>query len=174
VDTLVAEASLGAWRIVEAVSGNAGPFELAVSWSSGDGAGQEARVTVARGTRFSLYAASLKIRAANLSSRDNRVTVMVSDGYCVSDNVWERDLEGTGEAMSVELPPFARAVRLDTGSADALPACRLRLLDGLGVARAEVRGDGQPPGGLLLGGAGALRVTVPSKVPFRLTFTLSL
>jgi len=174
VDTLVAEAGLGAWRIIEVMSGNAGPFELHLSWSSGDGAGQELRLTVARGTRLSLYAASLKIRAANLAPRDNRVTVTVSDGYCVSDNVYELRLEGTGEVQTVDLPPFARAVRLDVASSEVLPACRLKLLDGSGVARAEVLGDAQPEGGLLLGGAGGLRVIVPSKVSFRLIFTLSL
>ena len=56
VDLLSAEACQGTWRIVEVVSASGGPFELRLAWSAGDGAGQEAKMTVARGTRFSIFA----------------------------------------------------------------------------------------------------------------------
>ena len=175
MDTLVAEASLGTWRIIEAVSGTGAPFELQIGWSSGDGAGQEARMTVARGTRFSIFAATLKLRAANLSGRDNRVIVMASEGYCVSENHYEVRGEGDAAGPSeVTIPPFARAVRLDTSPASGLIASVLSLQDGLGVTRAEVMGDDQPAGGLPLAGAGALFVQVPVNHNYRVTFTLSL
>lgn len=175
VEILSAEACAGAWRIVEGVSGSGGPFELAVSWSSGDGAGQEAKITVARGTRFSIFASSLKVRAANLSSRENRVIVMVSEGYCVSENHYEvRGEGGANEAVPIEIPPFARSVRLDTSPASALVGSTLYLNDGLGTTRAEVPGDAQPSGGLPIAGAGALLVSVPTATHYRVTFTLSL
>ena len=175
VDTLVAEACQGAWRIVEVVSGSGGPFELVVSWSSGDGAGQEAKMTVARGTRFCIFAASLKLRAANLSSRDNRVSAMVSDGYCVSENHYEvRGEGGSNEPVPIEIPPFGKNVRLDTSPASGLVSSTLFVNDGLGTTRAEVLGDEQPAGGLPLAGAGALLAEVPAGVSYRVTFTLSL
>ena len=150
VDHLVAEACAGTWRIVEVVSGSGGPFELVVAWSSGDGAGQEAKMTVARGTRFCIFASSLKVRAANLSSRENRVSCMVSEGYCVSENHYEvRGEGGSNEPVPIEIPPF-------------------------GTTRAEVLGDEQPAGGLPLAGAGALLVEVPAGTSYRVTFTLSL
>ena len=155
VDHLVAEACAGAWRIVEVVSGSGGPFELVVAWSSGDGAGQEAKMTVARGTRFCIFASSLKVRAANLSSRENRVSCMVSEGYCVSENHFEvRGEGGSNEPVPIEIPPFARSVRLDTSPASGLMSSTLYVNDGLGTTRAEVLGDEQPSGGLPLAGFG--------------------
>ena len=175
VDTLIAEACAGTWRIVEVVSGSGGPFELVVGWSSGDGAGQEAKMTVARGTRFCIFAASLKVRVANLSSRDNRVTVMVSEGYCVSENHYEvRGEGGSNEPVPIEIPPFARSVRLDASPTSGLIGSTLYVNDGLGTTRAEIQGDEQPAGGLPLAGAGALLVDVPAGVSYRVTFTLSL
>ena len=175
VDHLVAEACAGAWRIVEVVSGSGGPFELVVAWSSGDGAGQEAKMTVARGTRFCVFASSLKVRAGNLSSRENRVSCMVSEGYCVSENHYEvRGEGGSNEAVPIEIPPFARSVRLDTSPASGLVSSTLYVNDGLGTTRAEVVGDEQPAGGLPLAGAGALLVDVPAGTSYRVTFTLSL
>lgn len=175
VDTLVAEACLGAWRIVEVVSDTGGPFEIVVTWSSGDGAGQRAKLTVARGTRFCIFAASLKVRVANLSSRENRVTVMASEGYCVSENHYEvRGEGGSNEPVPIEIPPFARAVRLDTSPASGLVGSTLTVHDGLGTTRAEVPGDAQPAGGLPLAGAGALLVLVPTGAAYRVTYTLSL
>ena len=175
VDHLVAEACQGTWRIVEVVSGSGGPFELVVAWSSGDGAGQEAKMTVARGTRFCIFASSLKVRVGNLSSRENRVSCMVSEGYCVSENHYEVRGEGDAAGPSeITIPPFARAVRLDTSPASGLTGSVLSLQDGLGVTRAEVMGDDQPAGGLPLAGAGALFVQVPVNHNYRVTFTLSL
>ena len=175
VDTLVAEACQGAWRIVEVVSNTGAPFEVVVGWSSGDGAGQEAKLTVSRGTRLSVFASSLKLRVANLSSRENRVTVMASEGYCVSENHFEvRGEGGSNEPIPIEIPPFAKAVRLDASPASGLVSSTLYVNDGLGTTRAEVPGDVQPAGGLPLGGAGALLVSVPAGVSFRVTFSLSI
>ena len=175
VDLIRAEACQGAWRIVEVVSGTGAPFELKVSWSAGDGAGQAAKMTVARGTRFSIFAASLTLRAANLSSRENRVSCMVSEGYCVSENHYEVRGEGSSnEPVPVEIPPFARSVRLDVSPATGLVGSALTVNDGLGTTRAEVLGDAQPAGGLPLAGAGALLLVVPPGTSYRVTVTLSL
>ena len=174
-DLLSAEACLGTWRIVEVVSASGGPFELRLSWSAGDGMGQEAKLTVARGTRLSIFASSLKLRAANLWSKDNRISVMVSDGYCVSENHYEVRGVGTiAAATAVEIPPYARTVRVDVSPASGLVSTTLSLADGLGTVRAEVLGDEQPAGGLPLAGAGSLTVEVPPDHTFRVTCTLSL
>ena len=175
VDLLSAEACQGTWRIVEVVSASGGPFELRLSWSAGDGMGLEAKMTVARGTRFSIFASSLKLRAANLWSKENRISAMVSDGYCVSENHYEVRGEGTIAATTaVEIPPYAKSVRVDVSPAAGLFSTTLSLLDGLGTTRAEVTGDAQPAGGLPLAGAGALNVTVPVGHNFRITFTLNI
>ena len=175
VDLIRAEACLGTWRIVEVVSGSGGPFELRVAWSAGDGMGQEAKMTVARGTRFSVFASSVTLRAANLSSKENRVSCMVSEGYCVSENHYEVRGEGDVSAPSdIEIPPFARLVRVDLAPSSGLTGVSLEVQDGLGTTRAEVRGDEQPAGGLPLAGAGALKLTAPSNTTYRVTFTLSL
>ena len=175
VDLLSAEACLGTWRIVEVVSASGGPFELRLTWSAGDGMGQEAKMTVARGTRFSIFASSLKLRAANLWSKENRISAMVSDGYCVSENHYEVRGAGTIAATaSIEIPPYAKSVRVDVSPASGLVSTTLSLADGLGTTRAEILGDAQPAGGLPLAGAGTLSVQVPPEHNFRVTFTLSL
>lgn len=175
VDLIRAEACQGAWRIVEVVSGSGGPFEVRASWSAGDGAGQEAKLTVARGTRFSVFASSVTLRVANLSSRENRVSCMVSEGYCVSENHYEvRGEGGSTDPISIEIPPLARTVRVDTSPSTGLVGTTLTVFDGTGTARAEVQGDEQPAGGLPLAGAGSLTVQAPANHTFRVTFSLSL
>lgn len=179
VDLLRGEAGVGAWRIVEAYSANAGPFELYAAWSGGDGVGQEARLTVPRATRFAVFAASLVLRVVNLASIENRVGCNVSDGYCVSSNQFEVRSpgmvgEGSFGRFAVPIPPFATHVRLDVQDPDALPDVLLTVLDGLGVERATVRGHEQPGAGLPLGAAGAVHVTAPWNTPFRAVYQLSI
>lgn len=177
VDLLRAEACAGAWRIVEAYSANAGPFELYAAWSGGDGVGQEARLTVPRATRFAVFASSLSLRVVNLASVENRVGCNVSDGYCVSANQFEVRAGGPGEsagAIAVSVPPFATHLRVDVADPLHLPSVRVTVLDGSGDVRAAIQGNEQPSGGLPLGAAGSVTVLAPPGIRFRAVFQLSI
>ena len=173
-DLLRGEACGGVWRIVEVYSASQAPFELHASWSGGDGVGQEARMTVARATRFAVYASSLSVRVANLSNAENRVGCNTSEGYCVSANQYEVRGTGDGAALPVLIPPFATHFRVDVADESQLASTTLRVLDAQGLTRAEITGDAQPDLGLPLGGAGAIEVVAPTNIDFRGVFTLSI
>ena len=173
-DLLRGEACAGVWRIVELYSASQAPFELHASWSGGDGMGQEARMTVARATRFAVYASSLTVRVANLSSAENRVGCNTSEGYCVSCNQYEVRGTGDGSALSVLIPPFATHFRVDVADESQLASTTVRVLDAQALLRAEIMGDDQPDAGLPLGGAGSIEVVAPSNIDFRGVFTLSI
>lgn len=175
VDLLRAEACGGSWRIVEVYSSTGAPFEVTAAWSGGDGAGQEARLTVGRATRFSVYATSLSLRVANLSSAENRVGCTVSEGYCVSSNAFEVRTEGAGLSnVSVPIPPFAARVRVDCEDRTLLPSVTLQLLDGQGALRADLAASTQPPEGLPLGGAATVQLAAPSGLKLRVHFSLTI
>jgi hypothetical protein len=171
VEHLRAEACAGTWRIVEAFSASGAPFELWLSWSGGDGVGQEARVTVGRATRLAVFASSLTARVANLSPSENRVCCVVTDGYCVSANQLEvRGVVGPdGVPVTVPIPPYATHVRLDSASTGVPPL--LSLHDGAGEALARTSA---PTGALPLGGAANVQVTAVPTTAFRVVFQLSI
>ncbi len=169
------------WRIIEAFSRSAAPFELELAWSAGSGSGAFAQVTVARSVRICIFARSLRIRAANLSSSDNRVGVTVADGYGQTRNQWEHRATGDqsvadpdqGVAQEVPIPPFARTVRLEIADPTRLPGSTIKVYDGEGTLRATVAGDAQPEGGVPVGGAGRVEVTAGA-TDYRVVYTLSL
>ena len=173
-DLLRGEACAGLWRIVEVFTASQAPFELHASWSGGDGMGQEVRMTVARATRFAVFASSLNVRVANLAGTENRVGCNTSEGYCVSCNQYEVRGTGDGSALSVLIPPFATHFRVDVSDESQLSSTTVRVLDAQGLLRAEITGDAQPDQGLPLGGASAIEVVAPSNIDFRGVFTLSI
>ena len=179
VDLLRAEACGGAWRIVEAYSASGGPFELHAAWSGGEGMGQEAKITVPRATRFAVFASSISLKVANLSGSENRVGCNVADGYCVSANQYE--VRGTGTAdqgttapVELPIPPFAAHLRVDCADEAQLASIVIVVSDGVGVARAEVKGDKQTGLGVPLGAAGKVTVSAPIGLRFRGVFHLSI
>ncbi|MCB9779736.1 MAG: hypothetical protein H6742_14320 [Alphaproteobacteria bacterium] len=179
VDLLRGEACGGAWRIVEAYSASGGPFELHAAWSGGEGAGQEAKITVPRATRFAVFAASLSLKAANLSGSENRVGCNVADGYCVSANQYE--VRGVGIQLAAELvslpltiPPFATHFRVDCADDAQLPGLAIKVYDGVGNVTVDLTGDKQPSPGVPLGAAGKVEVAAPADLRFRGVFLLSI
>jgi len=174
-DLLDTEARRGAWRIVELYSTTGAPFEVELAWSSGSGAGASARLTVARAARVSIFARSLLVRAANLSSAENRVGVNVADGHAVTRNVLEQrgSLEDNA-AVELPVPAFATGVRLELADPSLLPTASVRIYDGEEVLRSSTAGDEQPSSGVPLGCAGKLEVQATSATAFRAVFFLSL
>lgn len=172
VELLVSEAELDTWRIAEVFSRTGRPFEVELAWSAGRGSGATAQLTVARSARVCLFARSLRIAAANLSNEKNRVGVTVGDGFAVTEN--QLEVRGDGLGGEVAVPAFARLARLDLADSSLLATTRLRVIDGLGVARAEVHAASQPPAGISLGGASAVEILAPARVEWRVVFTLSI
>jgi len=173
---LDADSPAAAWRVVEAFSRTGLPFEIALSWSSGGGTGAEARVTVARATRVCVFARSLRVRAGNLADAVNRVGVTVSDAYASTENQWEAvgEILDQGPAAPVEVPAFARRVRVELSDPTKLSTTSLRVLDGRGVLRPVVPADEQPPEGVPVGGARTLEIEASGATAWRAVFTLSL
>ncbi len=175
VDLLDTEARAGAWRIVELFSVSGAPFEVELAWSSGSGAGAKARLTVARATRVSVFARSLRVRAANLSAEENRVGVTVADGHAVTRNVLEVRgalVENAPQALSV--PAFATGVRLELADVALLPGATVLVYDGQGTLRSSTTGDEQPSAGVPLGGAGKLEMNAAGGAAYRAIFHLAL
>jgi hypothetical protein len=174
-ELLDTEARHGAWRIVELFSVDGAPFEVELSWSSGSGAGASARLTVARAGRISVFARALRVRAANLSSSENRVGVTVADGHAVTRNVLEVTGQlGDNASEKLTLPPFASAVCLELADAVLLPGAEIRVYDGQGTLRSTTTGDEQPSTGVPLGGASKVEVSSGSACAYRALFHLAL
>ena len=174
-DLLDTEARQGAWRIVELFSVDGAPFEVELQWSSGSGAGASVRLTLARAGRVSVFARALRVRAANLSSEDNRVGVTVADGQAVTRNVLERSgdlVENAVQQLSV--PPFAQGLCLELADASLLSGAEIRVYDGQGTLRSTTVGDQQPSAGVPLGGAGKLEILAAGATAYRVLFLLSL
>lgn len=172
---LASEAPAAAWRVMEAFSVSGRPFELWLRWSAGSGAGAECRVTVARSTRVGLFARSVIVDAANLSSQENKVGVTVADGAVHTRNHWEvRGQAQEAVENDVELPAFADRLRLELADPALLAAAEIRFYDAQGVLRGVTLGDQQPSGGLPLGGADQVRLVVGATTAFRAVYGLHL
>lgn len=172
---LTAEAERDTWRIVEAFSGSGLPFDLELQWSAGSGTGARAQITVARSTRISVFARSVRIAATNLTDQPNRAGVTVADGFAPTHNQWEHRADHASGVFSVvPVPPFAETLRVDLADPLLAALATLRVLDGLGVLRAAYRLSDQPPAGIPVGGASALALDLAVDTAFRAVFHLSL
>jgi hypothetical protein len=171
---LSAGADGATWRIIEAFSRTGAPFALDASWSAGSGSGANARITVARAARVCVYARALELRAANLSSNDNRIGVTVADAYAVTENQWEEPGAGNqGAEVDVPIPPFAARVRVDVADPTALSNTLVRLYDGVGTLRTRLAASNLGAG-LPIGNGGRLTVTLNANVNWRAVFMLGL
>jgi hypothetical protein len=175
VEVLRGEAERDTWRIIEAFSGSGLPFDLELAWSAGSGAGAQAQITVARSTRVSVFARSVRIAATNLADKVNRVGVTVADGFAATRNRWEHRGHHVASATTViPIPPFADTVLVDLADPVLLPQATVFVVDGIGVLRAAYPVDLQPPDGIPVGGAAVVELQVPADVDYRAVFHLSL
>jgi len=165
----------GQWRLVELFSLSGAPFDVQLSWSAGSGSGSQAWLSVGRASRVSVFARSLAVEVRNRSGRENRVGATVSDGFIATENVLEVVGEAApGQAVRLELPPFARRLWLSAGEAGHLEAGQVSLYDGQGVRRAVVSASELPASGLVLGAAEGLELSFESATAYRALFSLSL
>jgi len=167
---LAAEAHGAAWRLVEASSRDAQPFDLDLAWSAGDGSGSAARISVATASRVCLFARHLQIRVRAGGPSETRVAVHVADGFAPSANVWSVVVPA-GEVTTV--PPFARTVWADVAEG-ALADDAFLVLDGPVRTLAEVRLDRQPSAGVPLAGVTGVSVRTARPAVTRLCFHLHL
>ncbi len=163
------------WRIVEAFSASSLPFALSLAWSAGTGVGATALITVCRSARVAVYARSLTLRVANLSTDDNSVGATVADGFAQTQNQWEeRGIAQNLTAAVVSIPPFSLRFRVDLADASLLSTAQIMVYDGQNTLCATVMGDLQPDGGVLVGGARRIEILTTADVEYRVVFTLSL
>lgn len=163
------------WRIVEGFSEKGRPFELTLRWSTANATGTWVKVTVAHAARICVFARSLLLDVVNLSNQAHSVIGRVADGFSQTANVWEhRATSVGGKPLSLPIPPFAAAFHLHLAERDALPGTVISLLDGTEKVRARFSAANQPPGGILVGGAGRLEVLTQKEIDLRGIFTLSL
>ena len=178
VDLLEADAcdgrTYGAWRVVELYA-QSGPFEVSLEWTAGMGGGQSVLVTVARNTRVSLFAKTLRIRAANLDTTEQFVGVMIADGYGQAENFFEQ--RGTGADAGTDLytvPSFSRRALLEVADPAQLASFAVAVKDGAATLRGKWPGNGQPGGGMPMGAAKTIEITRPGGVAYRLVHSLNL
>ena len=171
----------GKWRVIELVSSSGRPFEAHLSWTVGNGSNLKAMVTVARGSRIGLFARSVDVRAANLSSAENKVTAIVADSasFVQTHNQYElRGLNDNDMPYSAELtiPPFATRLSVyTTDSTSDLAGWYISVFDGQDTLRTFLSLDQQPDGGVEVGGAGRMTLFTSGEVAaWRAVFTLSL
>lgn len=163
------------WRIVEAFSTSSLPFALSIAWSAGTGVGATALITVCRSARVAIYARSILLRAANLSTDPNTVGATIADGFAQTHNQWEeRGAAQNLTAAIVSIPPFTLRFRVDLADASLLPSTQIMVYDGQNTLCATVMGDAQPDGGIPIGGARRIEILTTADVEYRVVFTLSL
>lgn len=160
------------WRLPTFTTLTGAPFAARLTWSCGGSASWLAYLTVARGTRTSVFARELKIEVANLVNAENKVTVGVPDGHAETENQWEVVGEQSVVEVAVDIPPFAKRVRVDLETTGAYATSMVRLVDGYSATRALMAVADQPPQGLLLGGAASMLVLPTAR--YRAVFTLHL
>jgi len=159
VGLLTSEANADAWRIVEVFSRSSLPFEVHLSWSSGSGSGAGAKVTVAHSTRICVLARSLRVEAANLAPKANRVGITVADGFAPTRNQWEvRGDVVEGAPFEADVPPYAETCRVELGDLNVVPNTLIGLRDALGNIRAVYNAALLPFSGIPVGGAASVLV----------------
>lgn len=174
-DLLQGESQYATWRLVEVFSDKGLPFELELRWSGGAGSGAWSKLTVASATRICLFARSITLRAANLSSDVNRVGVTIADGFAPTTNTYEqRDTCDAVTPVRFSIPPFAQTFSLQLADRGKLPGAVISFFDGTGAVRGQVSGATQPGEGILVGGTGRIEVLTSSPTDLKGIFTLAL
>ena len=197
---LNAESRAGAWRLIEAHSQDGNPFDLHLAWSAGAGSGAAAKVTVPNATRICVFARSLTLRAANLSSAMNRVGVNVPDGFAPTQNVWEHCGQvgtswGTGEVtldpdlpgdadIDLDLEPkpvaelprpaFAHRMKLALADPTGLAGSYIELRDHKDALTGVIPAEMAATFGIPLGGANRILLRTSAPTAFRALFELSI
>ncbi len=173
------------WWLIEAESdyhtpaGSVGlPFKLSLNWSFGNTNSQQILLSVVRGTRITLFARALDVRAANVVGTANPITVRWTPVVAPlpTANVVElRVANLAAGTLSVPVPRFARSVRLGVGDPAAKAGAVLRLIDPfLGGTFDHVTYADQPPDGVLLGDCNEVAVELAAPSNVRLIFGLHL
>jgi len=152
----------------------AAPFDVSLSWTAGTSPPKEAVLSVSRGARVGVFARTLVVKAANLSTSENLVGLAISDGFLASRNRRQLTGSGTGSFVDLALPAYAEALRLELSDPAQLPSARIALEDAAGTRNAVVTRDAQPDGGVPVGAAGKALVLLPAGIAWRALFTLSL
>lgn len=167
-------AAAATWRVVEVWSPSDLPFAVRIQWTAGDSAGQKALVTVSRSARIGVHAQWVEVQAANLADVANVVASAIADAFLPTTNQWEET--GTAESSVVQtipIPPFADRVRLELSDPSLLPSSTLSFYDGFSGVVGVVQGDAQPDGGIPVGGARRLDLTVAgNNSNYRIIFSL--
>lgn len=165
----------GTWRIIDAVSRVGLPFALALRWSSGDASGMGADITVGRAARICVHAQSVDCQVANLANVANDVVIGIADGFDATRNVWQEDGSSQGGIVNnLNIPPFARRVRLELSDPTLLATTQISMVDGLDLVRGLTVADAQPDGGIPCGGTKKIQFATTANTAFRLVFDLSL
>lgn len=169
------EAGQASWRLVEAVTESALPFELHLEWSSGNGGPRSAKVTVSSACRVCVFARTLNVSAVNLSNDENQVAVAIADALLPTQNQYEyRGATVQLTEVDLEIPPFATHLRVELVDPSHLSSLNIRICDGTETLCGMTAGDTQPDRGIPLGGARAVQLHSPHAEEFRAIYTLAL
>ena len=103
------------WRVVDLYSDEGRPWEALIEWSGGMGGRRYARVTIAKATRLCVHASMVKVSGASLSLTTVTAWAAVSDGVVNAENEYSvrGDTSSVSHTVDVEVPPFARYVRME-------------------------------------------------------------
>ncbi len=180
VDCLTGEAPCAAWRIVEVSTLSGLPFEVWLDWGAGMGAGHVVKVTASRAVRICVLARFLRVRARDLRTVNvaltNTIIATVADGFLATSNTWEHEGQQPAEATTLtsDIPPFAKAVRVESSAESVFATGVVELLDVDGTARSRHLISQQPGEGVPIGSAHSLRLSLLSSAPYRIVYSLCL
>ena len=174
---LHSEGETDAWRIIEASSADGRPFELELYWTAANGAGANAKVTVAHATRICVFCRTVRVRSKNLDAKRNDIGVTIADGYAETRNQYEvrgdalidETSEMDDNPLKFRIPPFARRFHISTTDPDNSGHVITR--DGLGRRRSHTYLSKQPDQGIPVGGACEIEMWV-GPYDFRIVFEL--
>ena len=154
VDVLSVVAEKPRSRTINAFSSLNNPYDLSVQWNSGGGESGTIVVTSMGGRiRFSLFASTIFIRAANWGPLAHSVTVNVDDGYTVGNNLLQRVVRNvdltSAAAQRHRVPAFARTAKvMATSNLDDIRLDLVLEADDAGVTQltvASYTGSGADP-----------------------------
>lgn len=164
-------AEVPAWRLIHLGSDSNLPFEVQITW---DGEPFPLRVTVPLATFVCVWAKELRIDVTTQTLVPNKVSVRVDDASMVTENVWESRSNGAVLAHSFVVGRHARAVRVECDDVSLYAGMVITLTDQAGTVLGEVAGNTQPPGGIPLGTAVSVDVTVGAPSNLRAILYLNL